>query len=99
MAESAEDQLRSGVSRIVVGKGLPHPKELKKGAWFAFGDKENFVVGQIVSLGYGPNEGLSIYVSPPRFRGKSLKRLELRNEEWVAAPHEGEVSRGNLIFF
>ena len=65
--------------------------------WFAFGDVHHFVIGQIKSIGYDEDEGVRLYVTPPRYRGKDIKRLEPDGEKWVAISPNSEASLGDLV--
>ena len=50
---------------------------------FIFGDEEHVVAGTIHSIGYGPNEGIKLYVSTPRFRGIDIRYLFVENKRWT----------------
>lgn len=51
---------------------------------FVFGDEAHFVIGTITSVGYGPREGVVLYVSAPRYRGMDIWRFSRKHNEWVA---------------
>jgi hypothetical protein len=79
--------------------GLPSEVKDIIGRVFVFADGDHSVVGTIISLGYGAEEGFSIYVSPPRFRGISIKNLQRKDKQskWIAVSPEGEQRSGLLI--
>lgn len=63
--------------------GLP-PIDKLIGAKFIFSDEKHFIAGTITAVGYGPEEGVSLRLSAPRFRG--LENFTLRyveKSEWI----------------
>lgn len=76
----AEAKLPTGVNDVV-------------GRSFAFSQGLHLIAGTIKSIGYGVDEPLSLYVSTPRFRGIDIRRLERRQNEWVAVSPDGESVR------
>lgn len=86
MAISKENLVQ--VARAALDRvGLPSdPKEVV-GKTFVFGDGDYYVAGTIMSIGYGPTQGVVLYVSAPRFRGQIIHRFVRKNGGWVAACH------------
>ena len=77
------------------------PSELI-GASFVFGDVledgPHLVGGKVTSFGYGPKEGLRLYVTTPRFKGEEIKRLERKNGIWTAISTKDREIKGILVF-
>ncbi|MBI4121318.1 MAG: hypothetical protein HY457_03650 [Parcubacteria group bacterium] len=78
--------------------GLPPDPE---GRAFIFGDGDHsvhFIRGTITAVGYGPEEGVTLRVSTPRFRGMDIRRLAFRDGSWVALGHkENEYRTGTFV--
>ena len=88
------------VSDLLINAGLPDFPYINK-HFFVFGDMGphgHKVMGSVTSVGYGPNEGLILYVSAPRYKGMWIKRLERRDDNWVAVSTTGEEKSGFLVF-
>jgi len=60
---------------------------------FAFGDTEHYVVGTITSVGYGPEEGVSLRVSAPRFRSMDILFLKKKDDAWIAVGHNPDETK------
>lgn len=55
--------------------------------WFSDENAEHDIGGSIVSWGYGPKEGLTLYITSPRFKGITVKRLAHDEGGWYLEPH------------
>lgn len=67
--------LQTTLADILRAQGLPEEPEKFVGRTFVFGEESHFVGGIITSFGLGPKEGLKLYVSAPRFRGKEIRHI------------------------
>lgn len=81
------EELLDIVRRTLAEAGLPEDPRQVEGQTFVFGDEQgkHYVFGSITSVGYGPNEGVLLYVSAPRFRGMDIYRLGRNHDDaWIA---------------
>lgn len=57
------------------------------GRKFIFGDHEHLIAGTITSFRYAMDEGISLYVTCPRFRDTPIWRLcHLKDRTWSVIP-------------
>ena len=55
---------------------LPEAKRILRGGLLAFMDSEQHVIiGSVISIGYGPKEGVSFRVTSPQFHGQKIKSI------------------------
>ena len=76
----------------------PDPRQVERRT-FAFGEGDHYVVGSVISIGYGPEEGVLLFVTSPRFRGMDIRYIGHKNGAWTARGHKADESRpGTFIF-
>ncbi len=96
MPNTAKDTRNFLVSLLSIA-GLPADPRKVIGQPFLFCDGEHFVVGAVNSIGYGKKEGLLLYVTPPRFRGTDIWRLQHMVGRWYVVDHRMNNVPGELI--
>ena len=63
--------------------GLPDPRGLI-GRTFMLESNGHWIIGSILSVGYGPAEGVSLRVSSPRLHGTAIKCIRHTGVGWTA---------------
>jgi len=92
------EKVPSLVERALNEADLPDNPQKVIGAAFLFVEGDHFIGGIIRSIGYGPTEGIILYVSTPRFRGMDIRRLCRRDGAWVLeGAARGEYKEGDFI--
>lgn len=86
------------IEKALLAAELPaSPKKIIGGS-FLFIHGDHFIGGTIRSIGYGPSEGVLLYVTTPRFRGVDIRRICRRNGALVLQGFAtGEYIEGEFI--
>lgn len=78
-------------------RGLPRNIAQIVGRPFLFGDgageDTHVIAGTVVSIGYGGKEGLALYVSSPRFKGVTIRRLKCVGNVWCVESSDEKATR------
>lgn len=76
------------------------PIERIIGSTFIFGNKDSHIImGSIISIGYGPKEGLSLRVSSPKFKGQEIKKVTLKPDGVAMIEVDGMVLHPGKLNF
>jgi len=76
-------------ARLSVMMGLPKNPASVINKAFIFGDQDHFVIGTIISIGYGPSE-TRLYVTTPRFRGMDIHHITMSMGQWIAVSADNQ---------
>ena len=88
--------LKDFAKDILEKAGLPAPHMII-GRSFVFGDERHFAIGSITSVGYGADEGVSLYVCVQRFREMNIHRFRLENGFWIARDTTGKQWKDGIF--
>ena len=89
-----EKALDGFVRRAITSVDLPWRPDSIVDRHFIFGDESHFIVGKIKSIGYGPREGIVLYVSAPRYRAMDIWRFGRKDDKWIAWGHRSKEEEG-----
>lgn len=77
--------------------GLPRKPEQIVGRPFLFGDgcgdDAHVIAGTVVSIGYGGKEGIALYVTSPRYKGLTIRRLQCVGKVWCVESTDKNATR------
>ena len=82
------------VRRATTSVDLPWRPDSIVDRHFIFGDESHVVIGTITSVGYGPREGMVLYVSAPRYRAMDIWRFGRKDGRWIAWGHRSKEGDG-----
>ncbi len=92
-----EENLAKLLELTLMKAGLPGDPKKVQGATFVYNFEEHYIIGSITSIGFGPTEGVSLYVSAPRFQGMNIRRLIFSENTWRAQGNEPNESRFGIL--
>lgn len=73
------EALAAKVGEALAAIGLPEDPSRVVGRPFLFGnnadDGAHIIIGTVISIGYSDKEGIVLYVSSPRYKGVTIRRI------------------------
>lgn len=78
---SSTDRMRESLGYVLGKRGLAADPKGVVGRTFIFGKGQHVVAGTVLSVGFGPTEGVSLYVTTPRFLGKEIRCIARKEDE------------------